>query len=152
MQGQILQIYKEVCGTAESMGWRRCRECLCDITNQSYFSRIWILQELVFSYQVRCLWGSFEFGWDIIDSFAKDLPVREALAATLAFKNMPAIVFSKRAIVEEADKLTSSSGDARASALEQFSSFHRLDRQLTRDGLPVSVADAPGPSGRFTWI
>lgn len=74
--------------------------------------------------------GSFEFNRDIIDSFAKDLSIREALAANPAFKNMPAIVSSKSAIVEEAGKLANSDDDACASALERFSSFINLTNSL----------------------
>src|SRR5437763_14556694 len=43
---------------------------------------------------------------------------------------MPASVVSQRTIVEEADKLTSADKDARANALEQFSSFINLTDSL----------------------
>jgi hypothetical protein len=106
---------------------------------------------LVFSRKFRCLWGAFEFGWDIIDSFTKDLPIREALAATPALKNMPAIVFSKCAIVEEADKPTSLDDDARVSTLEQFSSFIDLidslretHSQFRRQTLPSLLVASRG--------
>jgi hypothetical protein len=133
MQDQVLHIYEEVLklkedrrvaeDISEDSGWRKWRGYLFNIISRSYFSRIWVLQELIFSKKVTCLLGSFAFSWDIVDSFAKDLPIREALSATPAFKSMPSIVVSKRSIVEEADRLTTSDGGGRALTLEQFSSF-----------------------------
>ena len=100
--------------------------------SQPYFSRIWVLQEIFFSRKIKCLWGSSEFDWDIIESCAKDLPVRESLSATPAFKRMPVFTSWNTGVVEEVDQKTALDDNNRANALDQFSSFIELIDSLQK--------------------
>lgn len=66
--------------------------CIRDIASQEFFERIWMVQEIVLSRRNTCLWGSCVFDWDVVCACALEIPLREGLAANVAFKRMPGIL------------------------------------------------------------
>lgn len=73
------------------------RKCMLNIMEQSYFTRLWVLQELHFSGVVTCLMGNSCFDWDVIQACAQEIPIWTSLSTNSALRNTwwSALLYSK---------------------------------------------------------
>lgn len=96
-----------------------------------YFSRIWVLQELIFSKKITCLWGRTDFDWKVFNSVTQYLPLRQSLALNTAFKRIPAASVWNTSALAEVNRRTKQTTDPKAEALERFTSFAELIESFT---------------------
>lgn len=63
---------------------KRPDSCIDYLMSQKYFSRTWVLQEILASRQVTCLLGPKTLPWDILRSLALEIPLTRSHASNKA--------------------------------------------------------------------
>ena len=113
-----------------SLRLRRARRCMFEIFQSSYFTRLWVLQEVVYSRKVTILWGSTEIPWHVLRALAKELPITKLYASNIAAREQGLVQGYYEIFIDEWKSFMQTTANEhdikRAAGLRQFSDFIEL--------------------------
>jgi len=126
---------------------------------QPYFTRVWVIQELIYSQKLSCLWDDQGFDWYVILACARDIPLRQGLAFNTAYKTMAGLVLAAK-VLEDLEIKSRKESSTKAIILERFSAFMELfeiangfkQSSLFSIVLPSKFLDATDPHDKIFAI